>query len=199
MSSHTAFLGMMQRMRAGDQEAAAMIFGRHLPRLVAMARVRSVDSARGKEDPEDVVQSVYRSFLRTDRSSPYELDDWDGLWAILALILARKCSDRRAYWGAARRDPRRESAPGVDQNGVPGGEPDHRSPSPHEVVAFRETLDHLIAQFRPDQREVAGSILQGFDPATIAGRCGCSERTVGRVVRRIKHLLCEMGDPGRPG
>jgi len=199
MTAETAFPGVIQRMRAGDQDAAALIFGRHLSRLVAMARTRNVASARGKEDPEDVVQSVYRSFLQADRTSPFNLEDWDGLWAIMAVIMVRKCLDRREYWGAARRDLRRESVPGLLDNGVPVREADPRSPTPLEIVAFQETLEQLGTLFRPEQGEIVRAILEGYDPATIAGRCGCSERTVARVAKRIKHLLEEMGDRGENG
>lgn len=196
MTAETAFPGVIQRMRAGDQDAAALIFGRHLSRLVAMARTRVVASARGKEDPEDVVQSVYRSFLQADRTSPFDLEDWDGLWAIMAVIMVRKCLDRREYWGAARRDPRRETVPGLMDNGVPRLERDPRSPTPLEIVAFQEALDQLASLFRPEQAEIVRAILQGYDGPTIAGRCGCSERTVARVAKRIRHLLEEMGNRG---
>jgi RNA polymerase sigma factor (sigma-70 family) len=199
MIPETAFPRVMQRMRAGDPDAAEQIFGRHFSRLVALARSRSLDSARGKEDPEDVVQSVYRSFIRTDLSSPFVLADWEGLWATFAIIMVRKCSDRREYWGTAKRDPRRELSLSTTPDGMGVRERLERAPTPWEAAAFHETLDQVIAEFRPEQREVVEQILQGYDSATIAGRRGCSERTVKRVANRIVHLLREMDGQHQPG
>ena len=53
---------LLARLRAGDEQAAAEVFGRFAHRLVGLARQKLGKALRGKEDPEDAVQSALRSF-----------------------------------------------------------------------------------------------------------------------------------------
>ena len=57
MSDESPAQDVLARLRAGDEQAAAEVFGRFAHRLVGLARQRLPDSLRGKEDPEDAVQS----------------------------------------------------------------------------------------------------------------------------------------------
>src|SRR5262245_58097585 len=54
---------LVSRWRAGDQQAAAELFRRYASRLIALAQSRLSASMASRVDPEDVVQSVYRSFF----------------------------------------------------------------------------------------------------------------------------------------
>ncbi len=63
MGGETTFDDLMARLNDGDDEAAAEIFNRFVRRLIFLARSRLNAQVRQKEDPEDVVQSVFRSFF----------------------------------------------------------------------------------------------------------------------------------------
>src|SRR5260370_29102547 len=100
----------MARLRAGDQAAAREVLERFVDKLVRPAR-RQFDAAlRGKVDPEDVVQSAYKSFFLRYGAGKLEIHDWGNLWALLTVITLRKCLDRVEYHRAERRDVRREAA-----------------------------------------------------------------------------------------
>ena len=62
---------LVARWRAGDQQAATELFSRYANRLIALARKRLSDKLAGHIDPEDVVQSVYRSFFADAREGRY--------------------------------------------------------------------------------------------------------------------------------
>jgi hypothetical protein len=62
-------------IRSGDAGAAAPVFQRFAGRLIAPARSRLGDRLRAKVDPDDVVQSVYKSFFL--RHANGELDPVD--------------------------------------------------------------------------------------------------------------------------
>ena len=53
----------MERLRAGDDEAAREVFDRFARRLVGLARRRFDRRLAHRVDPEDVVQSAFKSFF----------------------------------------------------------------------------------------------------------------------------------------
>jgi hypothetical protein len=59
-----SFEECVARLRAGDEGMAAEIFHRFAHRLLALVRSRLDSLLRPKVDPEDLLQSVFHSFLR---------------------------------------------------------------------------------------------------------------------------------------
>src|SRR3954470_20415342 len=87
-------------------------FERFTRRLIGLARAHLDGRLRHKIDPEDVVQSAYKSFFLRYGEGALATEGWDGLWGLLTLITLRKCADRVRYHRAGRRDLAREvSAP----------------------------------------------------------------------------------------
>src|SRR4051794_29897170 len=109
MPDAETFTRLMARLRTGEDAAAREVFERFAGRLVAMARGRFNRLLARKVDPEDVVQSAFKSFFVRHRAETLEVGGWDGLWNLLTLITMRKCADRAEYFLAARRDAAREA------------------------------------------------------------------------------------------
>src|SRR4051794_31226371 len=86
MSADPAFANLMDRLRTGEQAAAKEIFQRFAWRLVALARTRLDSRIRLKVDPEDVMQSVFKSFFLRQSEGQFDLENWDGLWSLLTLL-----------------------------------------------------------------------------------------------------------------
>ena len=189
MISDVSIDQVMARLRDGDQEAASLIFHRFVHRLTALASRQFDARFRSKADPEDVVQSVYRSFFLHDGHSPFDLPDWDSLWSLLATITIRKCTDRRTYWMAARRSLARELPRSPEAAATLWWEALDRGPTPLQATVLTEILETILRDLPAKYRPIAELSLQGFTAPEIAARCHCSERTVGRVVARIKDSL----------
>src|SRR5437868_8199770 len=83
---HESFVELAARLHAGDQGAATEVFRRFAGRLIALARTKLDIRIRRKEDPEDVVQSVYRSFFGRYQAGQYDLATWEALWSLLTVI-----------------------------------------------------------------------------------------------------------------
>src|SRR5262245_22932014 len=64
-------------------------------RRLALVDVQLDANLRQKLDPEDVVQSVLRSFFRRYPSARFDPADPDALWPLLAQIALRKCLQKR--------------------------------------------------------------------------------------------------------
>src|SRR5262249_54926721 len=108
MAPTDSFDALMSGLRAGDPSAADDVFRRYARRLIALARARLEARIGRKVDPEDVLQSVFRSFFTRYGEGQFTPGDWDSLWRILAVITLRKCGNRMEYFRAARRDVTRE-------------------------------------------------------------------------------------------
>jgi len=188
---------VMSRLREGDPSAASIIFDRFVHRLTALASRQLDIRFRAKAEPEDVVQSVYRSFFLRDERSPFELADWDSLWSLLATITVHKCLDKRSYWLAARRDVGRELGQRRDGTDAELWNAIDRGPTPLQASVLTDILESVLVAFPPKHRVLAEMSFQGYTAVEIASRCDCSERTVARVVARIKELL-QAVDAGPP-
>jgi RNA polymerase sigma-70 factor (ECF subfamily) len=145
---------------------------------------------RQKEDPEDVVQSAFKSFFRRQAGRPYDLAGWDNLWSLLALITVRKCQDRAAAFGAARRDVSREAVAAVDVFA--------RDPTPSEAAMLAETLEGVLRGLDERDRKLVVLSLQGYTVPEVSAELGCTERTVYRVLARVKKRLEALRDE-QPG
>src|SRR5206468_8875797 len=77
---------LMADLRGGRPEAAREVFDRYARRLVGLAAAKLPGFARAKLDPEDVVQSVFRTFFRRHADGQFRPEHWDALWSLLAVL-----------------------------------------------------------------------------------------------------------------
>jgi RNA polymerase sigma-70 factor (ECF subfamily) len=179
--------GLLTRIKAGDQSAASELFQRFANRLVGLARQRIDSDLRGKVDPEDVVQSVFRSFFRRNEAGEFNVEDSNDLWSLLAVITVHKCGHQIRYYRAARR------AAGKEQGGVQYTDDSHASwealahdPTPSNVAMLNETLESMLNSLEGRERQMLSLALQGLSIEAISEDVGRSERTVRRVLERIR-------------
>jgi RNA polymerase sigma-70 factor (ECF subfamily) len=188
----------MKRLRAGDDDAAAEVFRRFTHRLIGLARSRLDHLIRGKVDPEDILQSVYRTFFSRHARDGLRFESWDSLWGMLTVITVRKCDYRRKFFRAARRDVGREVAtplPGVlgcDAHALA------RDPTPSEAARLAETIELIMQDLNDREREMLALGLQGYAVPEISARVGRTERTVQRVLKRVRERLEDMQSGGPP-
>lgn len=195
MTPDRPFADVMQRLRAGDQDAAALVFRRFADRLIALARGRLDPVIRAKLDPEDVLQSVFRSFFSRHAEGQFELENWDSLWSMLVVLTVRKCGRRAGYFHAARRDVQRERAPtpSVKDSGV-GEEQMAADPTPAEAAMLTETVEQLMHRLEGSERQILALRLQGYTIPEISAQLGRAERTVERVLERVRRWLQRLQD-----
>ncbi len=190
MSESASFDDVVNRLRCGDEDAATEIFGRFSDRLINLARKRLDARMRRKVDPEDVIQSVFRSFFVRQDKGQFELGGWDSLWGLLVCITLRKCGRQVALLRAGRRDIGREmSAVASDQESRRQWEAIAREPTPDEVASLTETLEHLMGGLDEKQQQIVVLRLQGHTIPEIGQQVGRTERTVHRVLGRVRDAV----------
>jgi RNA polymerase sigma-70 factor (ECF subfamily) len=191
VSADPSFDDLMAALKAGRDEAATRVFNRFASRLIALARTQLSPQIRQKVDPEDVLQSVFRSFFRRNAEGQFgDFESWDNLWAMLVVLTQRKCGRRVDYFHAACRDIQRE-VPGTAPSVASQADLDPRAeePSPSEAAMLTETVERLMNNLEGRHREILALSLQGYPPAEISAQLGCTERTVYRVLEGVKEWL----------
>jgi RNA polymerase sigma-70 factor (ECF subfamily) len=197
MSEQDSFAFLMGRLNAGDGGAADALFRRYAQRLLALARSRLEEAVRRKEDPEDVMQSVFKSFFTRQQDGQFDLAGWDSLWTLLALLTVRKCADRVEYFRAACRDVRREEGAAAGSGPLLRAAAD--DPTPSEAAILTETLEQLMAGLDGSDRDVVSLQLQGYTIPEISTRVRRSERTVCRVLERARKRLRRLREQDHAG
>jgi RNA polymerase sigma-70 factor (ECF subfamily) len=191
MSPNHSFDDLMARLRTGDNDAAAQVFNRFANRLIELARRRLDPHIRQKLDPEDVLQSVFRSFFVHQAAGQITgLESWDNLWAMLVVITLRKCGRQIKYYRSASRDIHREIPvvyPSEDADSDGGTSSDE--PTPSEAAMLTETVERLLNSLEGRHREILALSLQGYSVQEISTQLGCTERTAYRVLERVKEKL----------
>jgi RNA polymerase sigma-70 factor (ECF subfamily) len=193
MPEDSSFAALMKRLRAGDQDAARQLFHRFAERLIALARSRLSGPMRRREDPEDIVQSVFKSFFLRHAAGKFELADWDNLWAVLAVITLRKCGHHIDHLRAACRNVYREvqAPPGVEEAAESWGVI-ARDPTPTEAAMLAETLEEVMRTLDAREQKMLALSFEGHSILAISKQVGRSERTVQRVLERVRRKLERM-------
>jgi RNA polymerase sigma-70 factor (ECF subfamily) len=188
----------LTRLRAGDERAAAQVFERFAERLIGLARSRIDGALRAKVDPEDVLQSAFKSFFgRVDRS--FELDSWNSLWGLPARITLNKCGHRVRYFRTAQRDVHREVAAGhFNDETTRDWEALAREPTPPEAAVLAETVEGMLRSLEERDRQVFVLGLQGYTAAEMGAQLQCSDRTVFRALKYIRAELQSLQDDQPP-
>lgn len=190
MTESPSFTDFLRELKAGDGEAARRVFERYSTRLIALARTRMSSAMRQGIDPDDIVQSVFKSFFRHQAAGEYDFENWKSLWGLLALITIRKCCRQARRQRTIKRDPGQKRAQG-DSDGVAYGAWDlvSNEPTPHQSVVLAESLESVLRQLEPRERVVVSLSLQGLESAEVAAEIRGSERTVRRALQRARELL----------
>jgi RNA polymerase sigma-70 factor (ECF subfamily) len=198
MPPEPSFEELMVRLRQGDEAAARHIFEEYAERLIALARSRLGQRLQQKVDPEDVLQSVYRSFFTRHARGQLQLEGWDGLWGMLTVITLRKCGRWVERFTSQKRNIAAEVSPAGDGDSASGWEAVARDPTPVEAAILAETVEHLIAGLEGRERDIVALCLQGWTVPEISARVGRTRRTVQRVLKRAQEHLQRLRDDERP-
>jgi RNA polymerase sigma-70 factor, ECF subfamily len=179
----------MDRLKQGDGAVAEKVYKRFVVRLICLARLHLDTRLRQKVDPEDVVQSAFRSFFVRHGEGQFDLEGWDGLWALLTTITLRKCRRWREHYRTAGRDLRVEA-----EDASRAGEIASPDPTPEEAVTLAEQVELLLRGLEGRDRDVVSLRLQGYLPSEISAALARPERSVYRVLERVKHRLRRLRD-----
>lgn len=188
------FCVLMQRLKTGSEDAARQLFdryGHHVRRVIRRKLDRHV---RTTCDSEDFTQAVWASFF-ADPVQKHSFDAPEELTAFLATMARHKVIQAyRKRVNTQKRDAKRErplpDAMSEDGGDADGGLAAARQPTPSQEASAHEQFDRLLQQVPPQYHKVLAMLKLGYTHREIAEELKLNERTVRRVVDRLR--------PGQP-
>ncbi len=174
---------LLRRIGCGDGSAATKVFEKHAPGLLNAARRRLGALLTSRVDPEDIVQSTFKSFFRRAKNGGYAAPKSGDLFNLLIVIAMRKINAKAAFHRAAGRDVRQtvcSSSYPMDQL---------HQPDDSTLRELCMTVAEILEEFTPTQREIIRLRLEGFQVAEIAGQVNRGRRTVERELQAFRARL----------
>lgn len=178
-----------------DEAAAEELFRRYAARLTALARSRLSQALAARVDPEDVVQSAYRSFFLLACKDEVVLQASGELWRLLVRITLRKVYRSVRRHRADCRNVEREHTGPEEAEALALD----REPTPAEAAALVDELRGVLAPLGAVQRRMVEMRLQGHDIEAIAAGVQRSTRTVRRTLAALgAELERRLGSASQP-
>ena len=176
---------LLRRYRRGEQDAATELYLRYAGRLRVLADTRASPELKQRVDPEDIVQSVFRTFFRRADVGQYDAPTGDELWKLFLVIGLNKIRKVAAFHKAAKRDVRQTAAgAGFDQAVALTAGTDEEA-----LHTLQLTIDELLAPLPESHRAIIDLRAAGHEVADIAGRTGRSRRSVERILHDFRRRL----------
>lgn len=190
MSENSDFLGLIQRVRAGDDQAATTLVRRYEPLIRREVRFRLEDQRLARVfDSMDVCQSVLASFFVRAAVGEYDLEAPQQLVGLLVKMARNKLASAARKATRQRRDHRRqaqggdEALAGVIEN----------DPSPSQQMAVQELLDQARQHLSPEELQLADLRAQGCSWDEIAnelgGKAQARRMQLARAAKRVADEL----------
>jgi RNA polymerase sigma-70 factor (ECF subfamily) len=174
----------IDRVIAGDQDAATALLERYGPALLQAVRRRLSKRLRTKFDSLDFVQDVWASFFANPPAG-HLFDGPDQLVAFLTQVARNKVVDatRQRLVGQKFSVNREQS---LDNSTIGGpGEVQGNQSTPSEIVGRREQWDQLLQEQPLVYRGILVLWREGKARSEIAAELGIHPRTVQRVIEKV--------------
>lgn len=183
---------LLEQFRKGEQTAATQLYLRYAERLQLLATSQTSPQLATRFDPEDVVQSVFRTFFRRVSSGLYDVPPGEELWSLLLVLALNKIRTLSKHHRAQKRDVRKTI--GSDRLGGPG-EP-CQSGDETSLQILRFVINDLLDALPDTNRSIVELRIQGYKADDIVRITERSKRTVERVLQEFRLKLSQLIDVG---
>jgi RNA polymerase sigma-70 factor (ECF subfamily) len=190
MSDEVDFVQFIERIRSGDQRAAAELVARYEPVVRREIRLQLDDQNLVRAfDSMDICQSVLASFFVRTAAGEYQFDSAAQLLGLLLNMTRNKLVSAARREFRQRRDLRRRSAAA---SGALESVPDKR-PTPSDEVDRRELLERIYHHLTPEELQISRLRCSGAAWDEIAAKLGGSAQSrrmqFSRALERVADTL----------
>jgi RNA polymerase sigma-70 factor (ECF subfamily) len=181
---------LIDRVRAGDSEAATEIVRTYEPAIRRAIRIRLTDARlRRVLETMDICQSVFASFFVRAALGQFDLDSPDQLVKLLVTIARRKLTDQVRHELADCRDGRRLESPPVDERAIAA-----RDTTPSQAAETADLIVQVRRQLTPEDRYLAEQRALGRPWQELADELHSSPESLRkRLVRAVRIALDQLG------
>jgi RNA polymerase sigma-70 factor (ECF subfamily) len=176
---------LLRRLQHGQADASTELYLRYAQRLLALAAAQSSPELARRIDPEDIVQSVFRTFFRRASLGHYTVPEGEEIWKLLLVIALNKVRATGAFHRAARRDVRRTSG-GEAFNHALESEASRDEAALHTL---RLVVEELLQDLPEAHRKMIELRIEGHEVNEIAMAVQRSKRSVERVLQDFRQRL----------
>lgn len=193
MLEPAAFAHFIQRLRAGDEEAAVELVRRYEPLIRREVRMHLEDRHLCRLfDSLDISQAVLLSFFVRSAAGQYDLEQPEQLLNLLVAMTRNKLASSARRENRQRRDQRRTGGSNED---ALAQVVDPR-PGVEEVVANAELLQRIRQRLSAEERQLVDLRGDGFSWEAIAAqRGGTAQARRMQLARAIDRVARELGVP----
>jgi RNA polymerase sigma-70 factor (ECF subfamily) len=183
---------LLRRIQHGHGDASTEIYLRYAERLIALVKAQSSGDLARCVEPEDIVQSVFRTFFRRASLGQYSVPDGEEIWKLLLVIALNKVRATGSFHRAAKRDVRRTS----------GGESFDRaleSEAGRDDLALRflqMAIEDVLRDLPEAHRRMIELRIEGHEVSEIAATVQRSKRSVERELQNFRARLKSLIDEG---
>jgi RNA polymerase sigma-70 factor (ECF subfamily) len=177
---------LLRRLHGGQADAASILYMRYAVRIRRLAEAQLGAGLSGRLDPEDIVQSVFRTFFRRTKCGQYDVPEGGELWKLLLIISLNKIRATARHHRADKRDVGCTSALGDHDLA-------HNTANEEESrLALRMTVDELLGKLPAIHKEIILQRIDGQGVAEIAAGTRRAKRTVERVLQNFRSMLANL-------
>jgi RNA polymerase sigma-70 factor (ECF subfamily) len=177
---------LLRRFRAGQPDAATALYLRYADRLYNLAQSQCGCDLAARVDPEDIVQSVFRTFFRRVVSGDYDVPEGEELWKLFLVIALNKVRSTGEYHRAAKRDVR------LTKSGVAYDEAVQNTHARDDVAleTLQLVIQDIVQTLPMSQRAIIELRIEGYGVEEIAKSTGRAKRSVERALQEFR---CKLG------
>lgn len=174
---------LVRKLRDGDESAATELYQRYAGRLFGLADRQMSAGIRRTHEPDDIVQSAFRSLFRGVSSGSYDAPEGNSLWSLLAVIAIHK----------VRRKASRDRSVKATSFIQPDGEQSSSQQVPDTISEqqFEYSMNETIEFLNEQEKQIVGLRVQGYTVEEISSEVGRACRTIERTLQRIRQKLSE--------
>jgi RNA polymerase sigma-70 factor (ECF subfamily) len=191
MDDADSLTDLVQRCRDGDREAFDRLFALYARRLARVAENHLSRKLAARVGPDDIVQSVFRTFFRRSTQGDLQINDSAHLWHLLVRMTLLKVKTKWRFHTAGERSLAREVA-GDDAwlAGISG-----RDPGPEEAAVAVDLMEALVNGLDPLHAEVLALLVRGHSVAEVAQKLKKTRQSIYRIRALLEHRLIRLGEP----
>ena len=176
----------LDRLNQGTSSAVNELDGQYRARLCRLVEKEMNRRFKRREEPEDVVQSAFRTFYRRNALGEFHVNSSADLWRLLETIARRKLLKHIEYQNAESRNPKIEEYPEQIELFA-------KEPTPEDAAIAADLMEMALAGLNETYVKIFHLRLNNCTEEEIAQTLATTRAFVrGKLKRlrnRLEHLL----------
>lgn len=175
---------LVKQFREGNDQAATQLYGRYADRLRGLAFTKMSADIRKVFEPDDIVQSAFRSLFRGVSAGSFDAPEGSSLWGLLTVIALNK---------VRRKSTRAKSVDAGPLTAVDDQDPVAQLEDGSLIAEqFEALIRESIEGLKAGEQEIVLLRIQGFTVEEISDQLNRSVRTIERSLQKIREKLADV-------